>query len=43
MKLTHETEGRDPDYKHILIEITELRGLLSVCVQMAARFVTIYR
>ena len=39
-KLTHSTEGRDPDYKHILIEITELRGLLSVCVQMASGFIT---
>ena len=33
MKLTHETEGRDPNYKHILIEITELRGLWLLCAR----------
>jgi len=32
---------RDSNYKHILIEITKLQGLLSVCVQKASRFVTL--
>ena len=47
-KITHSAHTkfpldrrRDSNYKHILIEITKLRGLLSVCVQMASRFVTI--
>ena len=33
--------GTGPNYKHILIEITKLWGLLTVCVQEASKSVTV--